>query len=685
MIHYSKSTNHIITLTLDQEGSTENALDFNLIDSFNEVFEFLKKEKSKDEILGIIITSKKDSFLVGTPPNRLNSKQPAQEIYASIEKLNKVLRDLEIPDIPIVAAINGDALNAGFELALACHHRIALNDSILKLGMTELKYGLIPGSGGVIRSMYLIGFKNTYALLSESKTVNPQRAHELGWIHELADSPQKLISQAEKWIQNVQEFHQPWDVLEPNDLRLKPNEIQNYIATLGQSESGSIRTKAKLLDLMVQASRLNFSQALQLESRVFTGLVRSQTYENRIRLYWDDLNKIQEGNHRPKGIARFRPKKICIIGAGQMGRSLAAYCATLGIQILLKDIDLSVAQSAINKIKTDLQSGEEEGIEDIISKLTPIDNYELIDTCDLIIEAVFENIKIKSGVLKEVSKLMDKYALLCSITSSLSITELSKSCLHPEKLIGLQLFSPVDQSEIMEIIRTKHTSDEPLAQAMDFADQINKVPILVEDTPCFFINSIRIAYIFEGLLLLTEGVSAAHIEHAAEFSGNKIGPLAACDDLSIELTKINLPKLFKTPIEVLAVLDKFISNGRTGRFANKGFYNYENGIRKHLSIDPNEKASGLSNEVIKKRLLFSQTQQALKLYDQNTITSIHEINYASVAGIGFSGDYGGFFQFINTMGVDKYLEETKKLAEQFGERFKPIHLLLEMESKSKLF
>ncbi len=698
MIHYSKDTDQIVTLTLDMKGRSVNIINHEIGKVFLPVVEHLKEEKEKGKLRGVIITSGKKDFLAGGDLDYLYEADNAEKIYEVSQGLKKYFRDIESPGVPVVAAINGTALGTGFEMALACHHRIVINDPKIRLGNPEVSLGIMPGSGSVTRMMWLLGIKKTFKILSEGKSYAPKEALSVGIIDELADNQADMLEKAKAFILNTKEGRRPWDVEggripggTAHDLSVA-SAISMINAQLTIGYKDNYPAPKAILNTLVEGSKVDFDTACRIESRYFTQLLLSKEAKNMMKAFWYDFNAIKSGANRPKGIGKFRPKRIGIIGAGRMGSGIAFNGVMRGLEVVLKDVSKGIADRGKDfsekKLSHLVKQGQltESAKKELLAKITTTEAFEDFKTCDLVIECVFENEMVKAKVTKDSEMHMDEYSFLGTNTVSIPITKLAESSSRPENYVGLHFFAPAEDIPLVEIVRGEKTSDETIARAFDFAKKMRKTPIIVKDSWGFFASRVQNTYILEGLTMLEEGFSPALIENLGLQAGMPKGSLALADELSLKLVlkyenqaAVNYgPKYIQHPS--VSVLHKMIDQlARPGRSAKAGFYDYTD-VAKPVLWDglkenfPAGKMSVIEKDLVD-RFLFAQVIEAVWCLQEKIIGSVPEANLGSIYGFGFPAFKGGVLQYVNDYGISEFVEKCGELEGIHGPRFKAPSLL----------
>ena len=710
-IRYEKGQDNIVVLTMDMPGQSANTMNAQYREAMAQTIERLEAEK--DAIAGVIITSAKKTFFAGGDLNELIqvTKADAPAFYQMVLNIKAQLRRLETLGKPVVAAINGAALGGGWEICLACHHRIALDSSSVQLGLPEVTLGLLPGGGGVVRMVRLLGLEKALPYLAEGKKVRPAAALKAGLIHELASDKDDLLVKARTWIAANPAPKQPWDEAGykiPGGTPSSPNVAQMLAiapSVLRDKTKGCFPAPEKIMCAAVEGAQVDFDTAQIIEARYFTELTTGQVAKNMIGTFWFQLNDINAGGSRPKGFEPYVTKKVGVLGAGMMGAGIAYVSAVAGIEVVLKDVSIEAAEkgksysAALLEKKVGRGQMSVEKRDGILARIKPSVSDADFAGCDLIIEAVFEDRDLKANVTAAAERAALSDAVIASNTSTLPITGLASAVQKQDKFIGLHFFSPVDKMPLVEIIKGERTSDETLARGFDYVMQINKTPIVVNDSRGFFTSRVFGTFTNEGIAMLGEGISAAMIETEARKAGMPVGPLAISDEVSLSLmnhirqqTLKDMAAEGKTIAEhpAFAVIELMLNEyKRPGKAAGGGFYEYPQTGKKHLWPELKarfEKADARISQVdVRDRILFIQAIETVRCLEEGVLQSVADANIGSIFGIGFAAWSGGALQFINQYGIKDFVARAQYLAEQYGERFLPPALLLDKAAKGKNF
>ncbi len=707
-IQYQKTADHIVILTFNSPNQSANTMNADFRAALTEVVNQLKAD---DNVSGIIFRSAKKTFFAGGDLDELIQATPAHatEFFNMIEEMKAQLRYIETCGIPVVAALNGTALGGGWEIALCAHQRIALNDPKTKFGLPEVTLGLLPGGGGIVRTVRLLGLQTAFPLLLEGKQLSVKTAQSLGLVHDTADSLDELLDKSISWIKAHPQSQQPFDVKGykiPDGSPSTPAVAQMLAiapAMLRDKTKGCYPAPEAIMSAAVEGAQVDVDTALTIESRYFSYLATGQVSKNMIGTFWHGMNSIKSGAHRPQEIALWQAKKVGILGAGMMGAGIAYVTASKGIAVILKDVSIEAAekgkaysQKLLDKKVSQGRIHAEQRDQILGLIKTTLDARDLQD-CDLIIEAVFENQQLKAQVTQEAEQYLAADGIMASNTSTLPISHLAQASQDQSKFIGLHFFSPVDKMQLVEIIKSQNTSDETLAKAFDFVQQIGKLPIVVNDSRGFFTSRVFGTFVQEGLRLLAEGVHPARIEMAALKAGMPVGPLAIQDEVSLTLTEHITNETRKalqaegkerpvSPVDdvIHTMIHQF---NRKGKAAGAGFYDYPEAGKKQLwsGLSHWNQNSEISEQEMMERFLFVQALDTVRCLEEGVLQSAVEGNLGSIFGIGFPAWTGGALQYLNQYGLASALARAKTLEQQYGERFNTPELLKAKASRTEPF
>ena len=691
----------IATITFDEPNSPVNTMCLQWQEDMTTVAEQVLKDK--DAIKGILLASAKSTFFAGADLKGAMRLKPsdAPTIYAEIERLKKNFRAIETLGKPVVSLINGTALGGGWEVALVGHHRIAIDDKKIQLGLPEVTLGLLPGASGVTKMTRHLGLMGAQPYLVEGKTFSPADAKGLGLVHELVAPGENAVTEmrakALAWIAANPTAQHPWEAKGykvPGGLPSNPAVAQMLPvapAMIKKQTRGLYPAPEAIMACMVEGLQVDIETALRIESRALAKLMTGTNARAMINTFFFNLNAIKSGASRPAGVPRFKPSKVGLLGAGMMGAGIAYVQASKGITTVLKDVsqekaDIGKGYSAkLTQARVDKGRMGAEDQTKLLDCIQATGSAADLKDCDLIIEAVFENRELKARVTKESEPMLSASGFFASNTSTLPISGLAIASARPEKFIGIHFFSPVDKMKLVEIIRGQQTDDETVARAFDYVQAIGKMPIVVNDSRGFFTSRVFGTFVMEGVAMVGEGIPAAAIENAGIQCGMPVGPLAVLDETALTLslhvmdqTRADYEAEGKTytpsPGELL-VAEMVRKHERPGRAGGGGFYEYpaEKGAKKFLWPELKklfEKPHVQWNITdLKDRLLYRQAVETARCLSENVLTTVHDANIGSIFGIGFPAWTGGAMQFIYGMGIEAFEARAAELAKLYGAGF----------------
>ncbi|MFI7586929.1 3-hydroxyacyl-CoA dehydrogenase NAD-binding domain-containing protein [Spongisporangium articulatum] len=716
MITWNQRENGVVVLTLDDPGASANTMSEAFVAALAATVDRLEAER--DGIAGVVLTSAKKTFFAGGNLEELVRQGPDDraDVLAEVRRIAALLRRLERLGRPVVAAVNGTALGGGLELTLACHHRVVLDDDALRLGFPEVTLGLLPGAGGVVRSVRLLGLATALTeLLLSGKRLRAGVALKLGLVDEVATDPEDLLAKAEKWIAENPDAAQPFDrpgYKVPGGTPSSPAlaaMLPVFPATLVKQLKGAAYPAPRsIVAAAVEGLQVDVDTAFEIEHRYFVELACGQISSNMVQALWFDLNTVNSGARRPADVPQRPVTKAAVIGAGMMGGGIAHVLAEAGVPVVLKDVDAAAAQRAKDRTAAQLEREvargrrASEGASAVLGRLTPTGDYADLAGCDLVIEAVFEDPSLKHDVFTALDGVVAPDALLASNTSTLPITGLAQSVSRPEDFIGLHFFSPVERMPLVEIIVGEKTGKVALARAYDVVRALGKTPIVVNDSRGFFTSRVFTTLVLEGAALLGEGMPPMSVERAALQVGFPAGPLTLMDEVSLSLMlaiaatedgDVQERSGGRHPgFAVVEALAGHGGAGRRGKASGGGFFDWrpegEGGKRVWPGLsdlypeDPGAVPIGQAAE----RMLTVMAVESTRCLAEGVVLSVEDANVGSILGIGFPAMYGGALQYIEQYqgpsgrGVPAFVAHADALADAHGERFRPPRMLRELTS-----
>lgn len=709
---YAVDADGICTLTIDQPDSAANVMDRKFITDFRAYFE---RAFADAAVKGIILTSGKSSFVAGADLKSLEAslttKQDAQTLFDQCWDFNSLLRWMETAGKPVVAALNGAALGGGFEIALACHYRIAADARGMVVGLPEVGVGLLPGAGGTQRYLRLIGVAKSLPLLLQGSQLKAAKALETGLLHAVV-APEQLLAAAKRWLVESPDPVQPWDKkgfrIPGGGNAMQPDLAQLFMgtaSTLQATTFHNLPAPLAITSCLYEGMQLPMDKALRVECKYFVKLNLDPVAGNMVRTVFINKSQADKLVRRPTGIPTRRHTKIGVLGAGLMGAGVAFVAAQNGIEVVLIDRDQAAADKgkayAETRLTKDLDKGRTtpEKLAAILARIHPTTDYAQLADVSLVVEAVFEDRGVKAEVFARAEAAMPADAVLASNTSALPITGLAETTSRPANVLGLHFFSPVERMPLVEVIRGRQTSDAALAHALDFVAQLRKTPILVNDSRGFFTSRFIGAFINEGVTMVKEGIRPALIENAAKMTGYPVGTLSVSDEVGLDLAykgalqqAKDLGADHKPGSSVEVITELVARHERHGRKNGKGFYDYAADGSKRLwpglgdiwPLLPDERQPDVKE--VQRRMLYAQFADAARCLAEGVLIDPADGDIGGCFGVGFPIYLGGPFAAMDTIGIAAVVAECDRLAAVWDrERFAVPQLLRDMAAEGQTF
>lgn len=714
---YAVDADGVATITWDVPGKSMNVMS---LAGFALLSDMIDTALADAAVKGIVITSGKKDFAGGMDLNVIAKMkadagaEPAKGLFEGVMMMHGVLRKIERAGMdpktlkggkPIAAALPGTALGIGLELPLACHRIFAADNPKAKIGLPEIMVGIFPGAGGTTRLSRKLGAMMAAPFLLEGKLSDPKSAKAAGIIDEVAVDP---VAAAKAWVLTAKDTDlvKPWDAKGykmPGGAPYHPAGFMTFVgaSAMVHGKTMGVYPAAKaLLSAVYEGALVPFDQALKIEARWFTHVMMNPSSGAMIRSLFINKEALEKGANRPN-VADQSVRKLGILGAGMMGAGIAYVAAQAGIEVVLID----AAQDAADRGKAYSTGLLDKGIArkkvtedrktEILARITATTDYAALQGCDLIVEAVFEDVAVKAGVTAKAEAVIPTDAIFATNTSTLPISELAKASARPEQFIGIHFFSPVDKMMLVEIIKGKATSPRAVAKALDFVRQIRKTPIVVNDARFFYANRCIIPYINEGIRMVAEGVSPVLVENAAKLVGMPLGPLQLVDETSIDLG-VKIAKATRAAMgdaypdgAVDEVLFWMADQGRMGKKADAGFYSYAAGKRGDIwdGIGAKYPESDVQPDLteVQHRLLMAQVLEAVRALEEGVLEDIREGDVGAILGWGFAPWSGGPFSWLDILGAPRAVDICDALTARHGARFTTPALLRDMAEKGQTF
>lgn len=683
---------------LDNKLETMNVVSPEVIGFFEELN---PKLQNNNEIDAIVFISRKPDFMAGADIKSFQIEKKG-DFRPFQERGHKALFEIEQSKKPFVSAIHGAAVGLGTELSLACHARIATRSPRTKMGLPEVKIGILPGGGGTQRLPRLIGIQKGLDMMLTGKQIDAHRAKKWGLVDELTDHG-KLLQAAMKTAKRI--------IKKPIQRKLKLSFTEKLLE--GPLGRGILFKQARKMAL--KQSQGNYPAIPAIIECVETGYSKGMKagYEKELELFEELMLSPESNGLRALFFAMTDNKKnpyagakpldtLGMIGAGFMGAGIAQVSATKGINVLLKDIKQEVIDAAYKQIwksiakrvkfKSITKLESEQQIANVNGQLT-YDNY---NQADIVIEAVLEEMSLKKEIIKDIEQHCKSDVIIASNTSSLSLTEMAKHASKPEQVIGMHYFSPVPKMPLLEIVTTAHTAEWVIASCYEMGLKQGKTVVVVKDGPGFYVNRILAPYTNECLLMIDEGLAIESVDKALLKKGFPVGPLSLLDEVGLDIaahvTESSRKFAESKPGFIISdAVVKMNKDGRQGRKNNKGFFHYnEKGKKQGVDSSAYQYFKGdgkqqLPLNEIQDRALMLMLNEAVFCLEEGIIDQPVNGDLAAVFGIGFLPFTGGPFRAMDTIGIANVVDRMNTLKEKYGERFTPAPLLLKMKEEGSNF
>ena len=710
----------IALVTWTMPDRSMNVIDAKVMEELAAVVEQVAGDAA---IKGAVLTSGKEAFCGGADLTMLETlsrtfaelsaaqgeEAANKRVFEESRKLSQIARRMETCGKPWVAALNGTAMGGGFELALACHHRVAAENDKTRLGLPEIKVGLFPGGGGTQRIARMMQPADALQFLLKGDQLRLNRAKAMKLIDAVVPQAD-LVQTAKNWIKAGGTAKAPWDV---DGFKLPGGQVYSKNGMMVFPAANAIYRRETydnypaaraILQVVYEGLQLPMDQALRVESRYFAKILRSPEAAAMIRSLFVSMQDLNKGARRPADVPPHAIKKVGILGAGFMGAGVAYVTAQAGIDVVLIDRDQETAEKGkahsqkliTNQVNRGRATAADRDA--LLARITATPDYAALKDCDLVIEAVFEDRAVKEEVIAKAQAEIGDGTIFGSNTSTLPITSLASAFKDAKRFVGIHFFSPVDRMMLVEVIKGKKTGDAALAMALDYVRAIRKTPIVVNDSRGFYTSRVVGTYVREGHLMLAEGIPAAMIENVGRMAGMPVGPLSLNDEVAVDLAwkilKATEADLGADKIDQRqkALLEEMVEKrGRFGRKNGKGFYDYPQNAPKRLwpgladlqttKLDPDT----IDVNELKQRLLAIQALESARCIEEHVVTDVREADVGSILGFGYAPFTGGTISYIDGMGAKAFVELCNRLTKKYGDRFKPGKLLRDMAKNGDTF
>ena len=707
----------VLVISFDDPDEKVNTLNFKMTAEFHEIFDVVDKE---DAIKAVVVTSgKKDSFIVGADIKMFKDFKTKEDVVKASKLGHELFKRVENHQKPVVAAIHGPCLGGGLEVALSCHYRVASDSSKTILGLPEVMLGLLPGGGGTQRLPKLIGLQKSLDMMLTGKNIRPAKAKKMGLVNDVV-CPDSLELIAIKAALELAE-----GTLRPKKRKVSSKDklleenfagraiVFNQAKSMVMKKTGGLYpAPLKIIEAVKVGVNSGPKKGYEAEAKLFSELVLSSEAKSLISLFEGQTSLKKNRYGKPEKIADW----VGVLGGGLMGSGISLVNVQKGIKTRLKDLShesLGKSEkyvwSALNKrVKRKAMSSFER--DKIFSDLTTQTDFSVFEKCPLVIEAVFEDLKLKQHILEDLEKVIPEDCVFASNTSALPISQIAAASKRPENVLGMHYFSPVEKMPLLEIIVTEKTSDRAASLAVEMGMKQGKTVIVVNDGPGFYTTRILVPFMDEASIIALEGSDFHFLNKVMKEFGFPVGPITLCDEVGLDvglhiahdLKKALGNRLCEAPPELL---DGLVKNNMMGRKSGKGFFLYKeksnNPLKKLMGgsgkeINPEAlkivkknaiKPKGGVNSVsdIQKRIAYRMINESALCLQEGIIKNPVDGDIGAVFGLGFPPIYGGPFRYLDLIGVQNYLNDMKRFEGIFGERFKAAQIIEDYAKENKKF
>lgn len=695
----------IACIRIDMRNSKVNTLGS---ESMAELEELIEKVRSSSNVKGLVIASgKDDSFIAGADVKEIQSIQTKSidDAYHASQLGKALFQKIENLPFNTVAAINGVCLGGGMELALSCKYRVASRNA--KMGLPEIKLGFIPGWGGCVRMPKLLGIATALDLILGGKVINAEKAKKLGLLVDVVESndldarAMQIAREGAVKPQPVLKFQQKLQkqILETNKYGLSVIKTMALKGIMAQTK-GKYPAPKEALDVIIASALKPASKVYEMESAGFAKLAMTDVSRNLVGIFFAQ----QESKKVPIEIEKGAIKTVAVLGAGVMGAGIAQAAAKAGFKVFVKDVKPEFVEKGRETIKKLFSSlvekhrMQQSEMDKHMSEMVFTTEYAPLADCDLVIEAVIEDLDAKRQVLQELEKVISKSFVFASNTSSLSIDKMAESAKNPSSVVGIHFFNPVHKMPLVEVVRGQKTDDKTVALAMNFAMELDKTCVVTADAPGFVVNRILAPYMREAAILAQEGVPVEDIDKAMKAFGMPMGPMALLDEVGLDIAGKVIHVMYEALGERLAepVVMKSIKDLKLlGKKSGRGIYVYEDDPKRKgrlkITVNPDFQACikapvrKLQKSQIQDRLVLLMLNEAVRCLEEKIVEEPALLDLALIFGTGFPPFEGGILRYADSKGIRSLCDKLELLAQVEGSRYKPCDLLRKKASDREKF
>jgi 3-hydroxyacyl-CoA dehydrogenase/alkylation response protein AidB-like acyl-CoA dehydrogenase/enoyl-CoA hydratase/carnithine racemase len=684
----------ICILTFDRPGSSANIFDRATLNELNGHLNFVA---AHPELVGLVLCSaKKSIFIAGADLHSIAAETDPAKLRELIEFGQAVFNRIAALPMTTVAAIHGACVGGGFEISLACDWRMASTDKSTRIGLPETQIGLIPAWGGSTRLPRLISLPKALDVILAGKTVVAKQALKYGMVDALVPR-EYLLATALKKV-HAGKPHRPRHALKNNALTAAA--VSAWLRPkLNKKTRGHYPAVQKALEVVTRGISRPVKESLRLEVDGIMELTRGQTTRNLIQLFF-----LQERAKKLSvATALAQPGKsvphCAVVGAGVMGSGIAQWLSAKGLPVILRDIKPEFIAKGMSNISrlyaeglkrhaftpTEARAG--------LDRISPAATEVPLHTIDFVIEAAVENMALKKEVFRKLEAAAGDETILATNTSALSISELAASAAHPERIVGIHFFNPVHRMQLVEVVRAPATNPATVQRAIQFVQQIGKLPLLVNDSPGFLVNRILVPYLVEAGLLFEAGANAKDIDDAMLDFGMPMGPLRLLDEVGLDVAhhiSITLSEKFPDRLRVPEILDKMLKAGFLGKKSGRGFYVHSKGGKTDLNSQTDafrtgNSASAFTRQQLQERMVLLMINEAARCLEEQVVSSPEDVDFGMVMGTGFAPFRGGPLRYADAEGSEKIVAAMERWTRAGAAYFEPCALLKHMAARKETF
>jgi len=687
-LHRDITPDQFCVLRFDQAGGPANLFNPETLAELNAHIDDIE---SMPSIRGIVFISGKPRLFHAGADLRGLEKMDAEGLRHFIQQGQDVFTRIAHLRIPTVAAIHGACLGGGCELALACTYRVATNDHATKIGLPETRLGILPAWGGSTRLPRLIGVTRALKIILGGQTPSAKQALKYGMIDAIAPR-ELLLSAALRMLTQGRSGRRDWK-LNPLVNRLTALAVgPTARAKLAKQTRGHYPARTKAAEVVLASPNSTESASLARERELVLDLAASDTCKNLIRLFF-----MGERARKAEGPKAPPIERAMVVGAGVMGSGIAEWLAAKHVRVILRDIDPKFVAKGLDRIRKLFGNRrvftEKEG-RDAMDRISPATGDVPLDHVDLVIEAAVETIEAKKAIFAALDKQARREeTILATNTSALSLAEIAGATKNPERVVGIHYFNPVHKMQLVEVVAGAQTSPDVVRRAVQFVQQIGKLPVVVKDSPGFLVNRVLMPYLLEAGLLFEAGAKVADIDEAMLDFGMPMGPLRLIDEVGVDIAfhvANTLSGKFSDRLRVPPGLEQMVKSGWLGQKSGSGFYLYGKGRKSEYNremerLRRSQSAAGLPRSELQLRLALLMVNESARCLEEQVVADAATVDFAIVMGTGFAPFRGGPLRYADSLGLGKVVAELDRLAKQAGPHFKPSTLLKTMAAEGKRF